>query len=72
MVLKPVKNYRWTNHKCCANCKYWQWVADNYIPPYAVDPYSYGEYCCIRPNGPSGEWGSVEPEFRVCDRHKRK
>lgn len=67
MKLLPAKNYRPTNHKCCAVCKYWIFIVDNSPPVWVVDPALLGMWGCERENGPTGEWSGTEPEWHVCD-----
>jgi hypothetical protein len=56
--LKPPKNYRRLRRRCCANCKYWQ--------------QDEGHLCLRAPESIAGDWLSMEPEFRVCDRYIRE
>ncbi len=63
MKLLPVRNYRWTNHRCCARCRYWDFIEDEPHPDYTKT----GHFKCRRLDGPQGDWNEIEPEFRVCD-----
>lgn len=65
MELKPVMNYRTIRRRCCASCEYLE-VIEFDEPQYD----EYQQWQCIRPNGKSGEWDVLEPEFHVCDGHK--
>ncbi len=65
MKLLPVRNYRWTNHHCCARCRYWDYIPDD--PPNLSYYPKSGYFECRRPDGNEGDWNAIEPEFRVCD-----
>ena len=58
-ALKPVKNLRRTNHRCCANCKHLKSVAGVYS-------YSIAEPYCERTGG---DHDMSEMAYLVCDRH---
>lgn len=58
--LKPPKNYRYLyNRRACSNCKYWN-----------MDKTKEFYECERDPANIAGEWGDINPEFRICDGHK--
>lgn len=53
--LKPAKNYRRINKRCCATCKHWVFS-------------DLADWECKRsPDEIAGDWNANEPEYHVCD-----
>lgn len=62
--LMPPRNYRRIQPCCCANCQHWRVEGLEELG---------AEYFCQRaPDEIAGDWNAMEPEFHVCDGHKRE
>lgn len=54
--LLPVKNFRSLYHRrACSRCRHWVLEEESL-------------WACQRPDGPWGDWNTIEPEWHVCDR----